>query len=114
MSQLTEQKCEACHRDAPLVSPEQAQKLLTEIPGWTCNSHQSIDKLLREFKFKNFRQALAFSNRVAELAEAENHHPTLVTEWGKVTVYWWTHKINGLHNNDFIMAAKTDSVYAVD
>jgi 4a-hydroxytetrahydrobiopterin dehydratase len=62
--------------------------------------------------YKNFVEALHFTNKVGELAETEGHHPSLLTEWGKVTVTWWTHKINGLHRNDFIMAAKTDELYA--
>lgn len=67
-----------------------------------------ISHLERTFRFKNFAQALAFTNRVGELAESEGHHPQLLTEWGKVKVSWWTHIIRGLHQNDFIMAAKTD------
>jgi 4a-hydroxytetrahydrobiopterin dehydratase len=66
--------------------------------------------LVRTFRFPNFREALAFTDRVGALAEAEGHHPALLTEWGTVTVFWWTHKIHGLHRNDFIMAAKTDAL----
>jgi 4a-hydroxytetrahydrobiopterin dehydratase len=66
---------------------------------------------MRAFKFKNFTEALAFTDQVGEIAEEEGHHPALFTEWGKVTVRWWTHKIGGLHENDFIMAAKTDRLY---
>ena len=65
----------------------------------------------QEFKFKNFVQALEFTNQVGRLAEEECHHPALLTEWGRVTVTWWTHKIKGLHRNDFVMAAKTDELY---
>jgi 4a-hydroxytetrahydrobiopterin dehydratase len=71
-----------------------------------------IKRLQRAFKFKNFAEALQFTNQVGALAEEEGHHPALLTEWGKVTVTWWTHKIKGLHRNDFIMAAKTDELYA--
>jgi 4a-hydroxytetrahydrobiopterin dehydratase len=74
---------------------------------------EGIKRLERTFKFKNFVQALAFTNKVGELAEAEGHHPAILTEWGKVTVTWWTHKIRGLHRNDFVMAAKTDRLYSV-
>jgi 4a-hydroxytetrahydrobiopterin dehydratase len=70
-----------------------------------------IKRLERTFKFKNFVQALEFTNQVGGLAEEEGHHPALLTEWGRVTVTWWTHKIKGLHRNDFIMAAKTDKQY---
>jgi len=70
------------------------------------------EQLERTFKFRNFAQALAFTNQVGELAEQEDHHPMMVTEYGKVTVVWWTHKIGGLHRNDFVMAARTDELYA--
>jgi len=69
-------------------------------------------QLSREFGFRNFAEAIAFSNRVGDIAEDEGHHPAILTEWGKVTVTWWTHKIGGLHKNDLIMAARTDKVYA--
>ena len=68
-------------------------------------------QLERAFKFRTFAQALAFTNKVGEVAELEGHHPALLTEWGKVTVTWWTHKIRGLHKNDFICAAKTDELF---
>ena len=66
--------------------------------------------LERSFKFKNFSQALEFANKVGAAAEEEDHHPLIVTEWGRVTLQWWTHTIGGLHKNDFIMAAKTDEI----
>ena len=72
----------------------------------------SIARLERVFHFPSFADALAFTNRVGALAEEEGHHPALLTEWGRVTVTWWTHKIRGLHRNDFIMAAKTDALAA--
>jgi 4a-hydroxytetrahydrobiopterin dehydratase len=81
-----------------------------QTPNWQVIEVDGIKRLQRAFKFKNFTEALAFTNQVGALAEAEDHHPTLVTEWGKVTVTWWTHKIKGLHQNDFIMAAKTDAL----
>ncbi len=67
--------------------------------------------LRRLFHFDTFAQALEFTTKVGELAEEEGHHPALLTEWGRATVMWWTHKIKGLHRNDFIMAAKTDALY---
>ncbi len=67
-----------------------------------------IKRLERAFRFKNFAEAVAFTNRVAKTAEEEGHHPAILTEWGKVIVTWWTHKIRGLHQNDFIVAAKTE------
>jgi 4a-hydroxytetrahydrobiopterin dehydratase len=107
---LTSQTCEACRRDSPRVTEEEIATLRPQIPDWTLDSPEGVDRLERTFKFKDFATALAFTQRVGELAEAEGHHPRLVTEWGKVGVSWWTHKIRGLHRNDFIMAAKTDEL----
>jgi 4a-hydroxytetrahydrobiopterin dehydratase len=81
------------------------------VPDWQIIERDGIKRLERTFK--NFAQAVAFTNKVAEIAEAEGHHPAILTEWGKVTVTWWTHKIKGLHRNDFIMAAKTDQLLNV-
>lgn len=72
---------------------------------------EGVHQLERTFRFSDFREALRFTLEVGELAENEGHHPVLVTRWGRVTVTWWTHKIRGLHRNDFIMAAKTDALY---
>ena len=71
----------------------------------------SIDRLRRIFKFDDYSEAVSFSNKVAELAEEEDHHPSILLEWGQVEVNWWTHKIGGLHKNDFISAAKTDVIF---
>ena len=73
---------------------------------------ESILRLERIFRFSNFAEALSFTNRVGDLAEAEGHHPAILTEWGQVTVTLWTHAIRGLHRNDFIVAAKIDSLVA--
>ncbi|WP_237066024.1 4a-hydroxytetrahydrobiopterin dehydratase [Microbulbifer guangxiensis] len=108
MTELAEQKCEACRADAPLVSDEELAELLREIPDWTPIARDGVMQLERVFKFRNFKQALAFTNRVGEIAEEVGHHPALLTEWGKVTVTWWSHEAGGLHKNDFIMAARTD------
>ncbi len=82
-----------------------------QIPEWEIVEVNGVKRLQRAYKFKNFERALAFTNQVGDLAEEQDHHPLLQTEWGKVTVNWWTHKVNGLHRNDFIMAAKSDEVY---
>ncbi|MFI2812739.1 MULTISPECIES: 4a-hydroxytetrahydrobiopterin dehydratase [Microbulbifer] len=108
MTELAEQKCEACRADAPLVSDEELAQLIREIPDWTPVTRDGVMQLERVFKFRNFKQALAFTNRVGEIAEEVGHHPALLTEWGKVTVTWWSHEAGGLHKNDFIMAARTD------
>lgn len=108
---LTQERCEACRRDSPRVTPDEVAALQPQIPDWELASPDGVDRLSRTFPFKDFATALAFTIRVGELAEAEGHHPKLVTEWGSVGVSWWTHKIRGLHRNDFIMAAKTDRLF---
>lgn len=110
MTSLVQERCIACRRDAPQVSEEEIAELKSQIPAWQLVERDGIKRLERVFKFKNFAEALAFTNKVGALAEEEGHHPAILTEWGKVTVTWWTHKIKGLHRNDFIMAAKTDSL----
>ncbi len=111
MTELVQEKCVACRRDSPLVTNEEVAELHPKVAEWAMTSENSIPQLQRTFSFPNFAQALAFSHSVGEAAEDEGHHPRIVTEWGKVTVTWWTHKIRGLHRNDFIMAAKTDRLY---
>lgn len=108
MEKLTSQKCEACQADAPKVTDDELVEFIKEIPLWEPITDDSISKLRRNFSFKDYIQAVEFSNKVAELAEEEDHHPAILLEWGKVQVTWWTHKILGLHKNDFIAAAKTD------
>ncbi len=108
---LTNQKCEACNKHAPLATEEQMVTLIAQVPEWNVIATEGVRKLQRSFTFKNFKQALAFTVKVGEMAEAEGHHPLLLTEWGKVEVFWWSHIIGGLHVNDFIAAAKTDELY---
>ncbi len=108
MNELSQLSCEACRIDAPHVSDEELKTLIKEIPDWSVVNENNILKLRRAFKFKNFIEALDFGNRTGALAEQHGHHPDLFIEWGKITVTWWSHKMNGLHKNDFIMAAKTD------
>jgi 4a-hydroxytetrahydrobiopterin dehydratase len=112
MATLVNEKCVACRRDAPRVPEEEIPALRQEIPDWELIEQDGIPRLRRVFRFDDFAGALAFTNRVGELAESEGHHPAILTEWGRVTVSWWTHKIRGLHRNDFIMAAKTDRLAA--
>ncbi|NOL50126.1 4a-hydroxytetrahydrobiopterin dehydratase [Pelistega europaea] len=111
MTSLNQQSCEACRADAPRVSDEELAELIRMIPEWTAIVVDGIMQLQRVFKFKNFKQAMMFTNQLADLAEAEGHHPGILTEWGKVTVTWWSHSIKGLHRNDFIMASKTDELW---
>ena len=111
MAELTQMKCVACRRDAPRVTDAEIEEYLPQTPEWEIVERENIKRLERVFKFNDFPQALSFTNKVGELAESEGHHPALLTEWGRVTVTWWTHKIRGLHRNDFIAAAKTDQLY---
>ena len=110
MSNLSQMQCEACRADAPTVSDEELKELIGEIPDWGVHTRDGVMQLEREFKFRNFADALAFANRVGAIAEEVGHHPAILVEWGKVTVTWWSHKIRGLHRNDFIMAARTDTL----
>ncbi len=102
----------ACRGSEPTATDAEIAVWHPMISEWRIVERDTIKRLERAFKFKNFVQAVAFTNQVAEIAEAEGHHPAILTEWGKVTVTWWTHKIKGLHRNDFIMAAKTDRLFA--
>ena len=111
MESLAAERCVACRRDAPTVTDAEAEELHREVPEWELVEFDGIKRLRRVFAFDDFAQALAFSNEVGAVAEAEGHHPALLTEWGRTTVSWWTHKIKGLHRNDFIMAAKTEELY---
>ncbi len=101
-------KCIACRVGEPTLTDAEIAYLHTQVPEWSVVERDGIKHLERAFRFKNFAEALAFTNSVSKIAEDEGHHPAILTEWGKVTVTWWTHKIHGLHRNDFIMAAKTD------
>ena len=107
---LKESKCEACTIDAPLVSDSEAKVLLLELDGWVIDNDSGINQLIKTYKFSNYAESLDFSKKVADLAESEDHHPKIVLEYGSVEVSWWSHKIKGLHKNDFICAAKTDLI----
>lgn len=104
-------KCAACRGGEPTLTDAEIAELHLQVPFWAVIERKGIKKIERTFQFKNFVEALAFTNKVGEIAEIEGHHPAMLTEWGRVTVTWWTHKIRGLHRNDFIMAAKTDQTY---
>ena len=112
MEALHQLKCEACRAGTPTVTQEEMVQYRSQVPDWQVIEPQGVRRLQRVFTFQDFRHALAFTNSMGELAEADGHHPAILTEWGKVTVTWWTHKIKGLHRNDYVMAAKTDRLYA--
>ncbi len=110
MGELKHMKCEACQRGSPQVTAEESRTLHAQVPKWALVERDGIRRLERTFSFGDFADALAFTTAVGALAEEDGHHPALLTEWGSVTVTWWTHKIRGLHQNDFLMAAKTDQL----
>jgi len=101
----------ACSIDAPLVSADEAAELSKEIPDWNTVLIDDVERLIRVYEFADFVEAMSFSNKVGDLAEEFGHHPSILIEWGKVEVSWWSHKIKGLHKNDFVFAAKTDAIY---
>ena len=109
---LAEMRCVACRRDAPTVTDAEIAALHPQVPDWQIVEVDGVARLTRVFAFDDFAQALQFTTRVGEIAEEEGHHPALLTEWGRTTVTWWTHKIRGLHRNDFVMAAKTDRLHS--
>lgn len=109
---LAKLKCVACRGGDPSLTDAEIAELLPQIPEWQTVAQDNILRLQRTFKFKNYTQSLDFTNKVAAVAEEEDHHPLIVLEWGRVTVQWWTHVVKGLHKNDFIMAAKTDELFS--
>lgn len=112
MDRLLQMKCVACRADAPPATDDDLAEWMPQLPEWKIVERDGVRNLERTFKFRNFVQALSFTNLIGELAEAEGHHPDILTRWGKVTVWWSTHKIKNLHRNDFIMAARTDQLDA--
>jgi 4a-hydroxytetrahydrobiopterin dehydratase len=112
MPGLASETCEACRADSPRLTDAELQELRSEIPGWEVIERDGIKRLQKVYKVKNFVAALDAANRIGDAAEAEGHHPSLLVEWGQITVTWWTHKIRGLHRNDVIMAARTDQILA--
>ena len=112
MENLVQLRCVACRRDAPRVTEAEIAEFHPQVSQWEIMEQDQVPRLARQFQFDNFAEALAFTSKVGNLAEVEAHHPALLTEWGNVTVHWWTKKIRGLHRNDFIMAAKTDELYS--
>lgn len=91
---------------------EEIDRLLVNLPEWQLMEDLPTFQIQRIFRFSNFSEPLSFANRVGEIANAENHHPTLIIEWGRLTVRLWTHTAGGLHRNDFIMAARIDRLFS--
>ncbi len=108
---LRRSSCVACRGGEPPLDDAGIAAFTPDVPQWRVAEKDGIKRLVREFKFSDFRTALAFANRVGDLAEREQHHPDLHVAWGRVVVETWTHKIRGLHRNDFILAAKIDALF---
>lgn len=112
MTDLINQSCVSCSSEEQALANSELAEYLQQLIGWQVvqgtGARDALQKLEKTFTFENYQQAIDFTNRVAEMAEGEDHHPALLVEWGKVKVTWWTHTIGGLHSNDFICAAKTD------
>ncbi|MCI0747115.1 MAG: 4a-hydroxytetrahydrobiopterin dehydratase [Verrucomicrobia subdivision 3 bacterium] len=106
MNELAAQECLPCEGSVPPLKGEELQKLSQKLGNnWRVVQEHHLEK---EFTFKNFREALDFTNRVGEIAEARNHHPDIYLAWGKVRITIWTHKIDGLSESDFVLAAKIE------
>jgi 4a-hydroxytetrahydrobiopterin dehydratase len=108
MDTLSQQHCVACQAGAPRLTETELVEAREQLPHWNVVERDGILRLERTYKLPNFVDALRLTNLIGDLAEAEGHHPAITTEWGRVTVTWWTHKIKGLHLNDTVMAAKSD------
>ena len=111
MTELTMKKCVPSESNIPPLFEDEIEEYQKEVPKWDVIKVHDMPRLKRSYKFKNFAEALAFTNKIGEIAEEQGHHPVIELTWGKVTVEWWAHNFNGLHENDFIMAAKTDQAY---
>jgi 4a-hydroxytetrahydrobiopterin dehydratase len=103
---LAEKTCVACRGGVPPLDRAEAERLLAQTPEWALKDEAR--RIERTFRFNNFKEAMHFVTKVGELAEAEQHHPDITFGWGYATIVLYTHKIKGLHENDFILAAKID------
>ncbi|HWF18642.1 MAG TPA: 4a-hydroxytetrahydrobiopterin dehydratase [Verrucomicrobiae bacterium] len=108
MSALAEKKCAPCDGGTPALKGAELERLAAQLhDDWEVVDEHHLE---REYKFKNFRDALTFTNKVGELAEKQNHHPDIYLSWGKVRMTIWTHSIDGLTESDFVLAAKIDEL----
>ena len=108
---LSNYSCKATDPGAEAVTNTALRELGAQIPDWRIKTRDGVLQLERMFKCADFMQALSVAERIGRIAEIHDHHPALLVEWGKLTVTWWSHSIDGLHHNDFVMAAKTDEIF---
>ncbi len=111
MKDLSQSRCEPCRTGAPKLTENQISELLKFVANWKIINENGVDKLTRVFDTKNYNATIKLVNEIARNAIEQDHHPVLLVEFDKVTVWWWTHKIDGLHKNDFIMATLTNKIY---
>jgi len=107
---LRELKCQACRPGTPALTLEECEHFLKQLTDWQLLNQFGIAQIQKAYQCANFSQALELTNAIGAIAEMNDHHPLIMLEWGRVTVNWWTHSVNGLHLNDFVMAVKTDEV----
>jgi len=111
MRELADMKCVPCSGEVPRLSDIEIRELKPLIPDWLLVEKDGVHRLERAFHFKEYEPGLTFTLALGKLADSVGHHPIILTEFKKTTVSWWTHVINGLHRNDFIMAARTDRLF---
>jgi 4a-hydroxytetrahydrobiopterin dehydratase len=109
---LNKEGCQPCRAGAPKSTEQEIDEYLNGLDGWELDTSTSVLKISKTFIFSKYAESLSFVNKVAVCSEEEEHHPVMLFEFRQVTVQWWTHKIEGLHLNDFIMASKCDALYA--
>ena len=112
MDELAQTHCSPVNSESKKLSEDEINQQVKKLSGWLILKKEDELRLEKSFKFQDFHQAVVFTDKIAVEADKEDHHPAILTEWAKVTVSWWTHKVEGLHMNDFIMAAKTDQLFA--
>ena len=111
MNLLAEASCESCNKQVSKLTDDEINSLLPLTEKWQLIEEDNIKKIQRIYFIADYKKALEYASAVARLAQCENHHPSILLEYSKVTVTFWTHVILGLHKNDFIMAAKADSIF---
>lgn len=111
MHNLSEKICRPCRQGDDPLSEAKIAEFMNLLPEWKIIERESKPRLEKSFQFPDFQEALDFANLVGELAEKEDHHPAILISWGRAAVSWWTFVVNGLHENDFILAARTDQLY---
>ena len=111
MSELAKRELQPFRKGDQALTEGEIEELLASLPDWRVVERDSIPRLEKNYKFPDFKEALEFANLVGELAEKEDHHPAILISWGRTAISWWTFDVEGLHENDFILAARTDHLF---